>query len=72
MGSFMTVAIGPLLLLLASILLGAVLLIAAFGIVLWLGRQQRRAWKEWEGRVWEHDPPQIPGGDGTSVAAPGK
>ena len=68
----MTVAIGPVLLLLASILLGAVLLIAAFGIILWLNRQRRPTWEEWEGRILDPDPAQIAGGDGTSVVAPRK
>lgn len=68
----MTVAIGPVLLLLASILLGAVLLLAAFGFVLWLSRHQRRARNEPEGRIWEQDPTDIAGRDGTSIVAPGK
>lgn len=67
----MTVAIGSVLLVLASILLAAVLLIAGLGLILWLSPQQRRAWKEWEGRLFEQDPARI-GGDGTSIAAPGK
>ena len=68
----MTVAIGSVLLVLASILLGAVLLLTAFGIMLWLNRQQRRTGYEWVGRLWESDPTQMAGGDGTSIAAPGK
>ena len=68
----MTVAIGSLLFLLASILLGAVLLIAALGIILWFSPGLRHKWKEWEERTWEDDSGAIAGGDGTSIAAPGK
>jgi hypothetical protein len=68
----MTVAIGSVLLVLASILLGAVLLTAAFGIILWLSRQQRRTGYEWVGRIWESDSTQMAVGDGTSIATPGK
>ncbi len=67
----MTVAIGPILWLLTSLLLGAVLLLAAFGIILWLSGRQR-ARDESEGRIWEHNPTDIAGPDGTSVAASGK
>jgi hypothetical protein len=67
----MTVAIGPVLLLLASILLGAVLLLAAFGILLWISSEQRQSGDASEG-LWERDPPDIGGPDGTSIVAPGK
>ncbi len=67
----MTVAIGPVLLLLASILLGSVLLLAAFGILLLIRRQQRQSRDESE-RLWERDPPEIGGPRGTSIVASGK
>ncbi len=67
----MTVAIGPILWLMASLLLGAVLLLAVFGFILWLtGRKQPRS--ESEGHIWEHNPTDIAGPDGTSIAASGK
>ena len=68
----MTVAIGPVLLLLASILLSAVLLLGAFGIMLWATRHQGRARHESGRRIWERDPTDTAGRDGTSLAAPGK
>lgn len=68
----MTVAIGPVLLILASMLLGAVLLLAAFGMILWITRHSRRTRQESEGRIWEHGPIDIADRDGTSVVAPGK
>lgn len=68
----MTVGIGTVLLLLASILLGAVLLLAAFGIILWVSRHQRRTPEESEGRVWKGDPTEIAVRDVTSIVVPGK
>jgi len=68
----MTVALGPVLLLLASILLGAVLLLAAFGIVLWMSRNQHQPLDESEGGVWNDDATDIASRDGTSVVVPGK
>jgi hypothetical protein len=67
----MIVAIGPVILLLASILLGAVLLLGAFGILLWISRQQRQSRDKSEG-LWQRDPPEIGGPDGTSIVASGK
>jgi hypothetical protein len=71
-GDAMTVAIGSVLLLLASMLLGSVLLLAAFGVAMWLGRRQRQWGEESEGRMWGQDPTDIAGRDGTSIVAPGK
>jgi len=71
-GDAMTVAIGSVLLVLASMLLGAVLLLAAFGVAMWLARRQRRWGEEPEGRLWGQDPTDITGQDGTSIVAPGK
>ena len=68
----MTVAIGPVLFILASILLSAVLVLAAFGIILWVSQQPRRARDGSDGRIWEHDPTDIATRDGTSFVVPGK
>ena len=68
----MAVAIGPVFLLLASILLGAVLLLGAFGILWWVTRYQRRMRGEVQGRLWEHDASDLAGRDRTSVVASGK
>ena len=65
----MTVAIGSVLLLVASMLLGAVLLLAAVGLVLWIA--ERRRGREGSGsNMWGRDSTEIVGRD-TSIAAHG-
>lgn len=68
----MSVAIGPVLLLVASVLLCAVLVLAVFGIAVWLMRHQQGARDGSEGYRWESDPNQIAVPDGTSSGAQGK
>jgi hypothetical protein len=68
----MMVAIGPVLLLLATILLGAVLLLAAFGIILWISQQRRRTHARSDTQFWAPESSDITGQDATSIVAPGK
>ena len=66
----MSVAIGSVLLLVASFLLGAVIVLAAFGVILLIGRYIRKT------RIarghWEHGAGVIAGQTGTSFVAPRK
>ena len=63
----MSVAIGSVLLLVASFLLGAVIVLAGFGVILLIGRYFRKA------RIargnWEHGPGVIADRTGTSFVA---
>jgi hypothetical protein len=68
----MTVAIGSILLLVASVLLCAVIVLAIFGLAVWLMRDQRYLQEGAEELRWETDPTQMPGPDGTSAVAEGK
>ncbi len=68
----MTVAIGSILLLVASVLLCAVIVVAIFGLAVWLMRDQRHPLEGAEEFRWESDPVQISGPDGTSAVAEGK
>ena len=69
----MIVAIGPVFLLLASVLLGAVILLAGFGIVLLISRHHRRAYDQTSNGRWQRDPPIMPGQEsGSTMVSPGK
>ena len=68
----MTVAVGPVLLILSSFLLGAVLVLAAFGIVLWIGFHHRRAKDKTTTRAWGHAPQVIANRDSAFFVVPRK
>lgn len=68
----MTVAIGSILLLVASVLLCAVIVLAILGLAVWLMRDQRAPQEGGEEFRWESDPAQMAGPDGTSAVAEGK
>jgi hypothetical protein len=69
----MIVAIGPVFLLLASVLLGAVILLAGFGIVLLISRHYRRGYDQTSNGRWQRDPPIMPGQESAStMVSPGK
>jgi hypothetical protein len=62
----MTVAIGPVLLIVASFLLGAVLVLAGFAIIFWIGMYQRRARNRATKCAWGHAPEVTADQDGMS------
>jgi hypothetical protein len=68
----MSVAIGSVLLLVASFLLGAVIVLAGFGIILLLGSYFRKARRKTARGNWEHGPGVIADRTGTSFVAPRK
>ena len=68
----MTVAIGPVLLVVSSFLLGAVLVIGGFGIILWLGVHYRRVKNRTAKRIWGHAPDVIADRNGVPVVVPPK
>jgi hypothetical protein len=69
----MIVAIGPVFLLLASVLLGAVILLAGFGIILLISSRQRRTFDRTGNGRWQREPPALPGQQNAStMVSPGK
>lgn len=68
----MTVVIGPVLLIVASFLLGAVLVLAGCAIIFWIGRYQRRARNRAAKGAWGHAPEVISDQDGMSFVVPRK
>lgn len=68
----MSVAIGSVLLLVASFLLGAVIVLAGFGIILFIGRYIRKARSKTARDHWQHGPGVIADQTGTSFVAPRK
>jgi hypothetical protein len=69
----MMVAIGPVFLLLASVLLGAVILLAGYGIILLISRHRRQTYDRTRHQGWQRDPTVMAGRSGAStMAAPGK
>lgn len=69
-GYVMTVAIGPVLLIVASFLLGAVLVLAGFAIIFWM--YQRRASNTAAKGAWGDGPEVIEDQDGMSFVVPRK
>jgi hypothetical protein len=68
----MTVVIGPVLLIVASFLLGAVLVLAGCAIIFWIGMYQRRARNRVAKGAWGHAPEMIADQGGMSFVVPRK